>query len=165
MNRDITKADKHFLSLCIDLAEEAFKAGDSPFGSILVDNGGNILAQARNRINELNALAHPEYELAEWALNNLTKKQRKESTMYTSGEHCPMCAGANGMAEIGTVVYAASGQQLTEWLQELDASPPLVNLIPIENVVKQIIVRGPAKGNLLERIKNLHIRLHTQLKK
>ncbi|NLA61812.1 MAG: nucleoside deaminase [Bacteroidales bacterium] len=165
MSRDITITDKHFLSLCIDLAEEALNAGDSPFGSLLVDNNGNILAQARNKVNALNALAHPEYELAAWALNNLTKQQRQKSTMYTSGEHCPMCAGAHGMAEIGTIVYAASGQQLIEWLQELNVSPPLINLIPIENVVKNIIVRGPAKGELLERIKNLHIRLHTQNKK
>ena len=89
MSRDITITDKHFLSLCIDLAEEALNAGDSPFGSVLVDNNGNILAQARNKVNALNALAHPEYELAEWALNNLTKEQRQKSTMYTSGEHCP----------------------------------------------------------------------------
>ena len=85
--------------------------------------------------------------------------------MYTSGEHCPMCAGAHGMSEIGAVVYAATGQQLIEWLKELDVSSPLINLIPIENVVKNIIVRGPAKGELLERIKTLHIRLHTQNKK
>ncbi|NLZ95798.1 MAG: nucleoside deaminase [Bacteroidales bacterium] len=165
MNKDITTTDKHFLSLCIDLAEEALNAADSPFGSVLVDNKGNILAQARNKTNELNALAHPEYELAEWALNNLTREQRQESTMYTSGEHCPMCAGAHGMAEIGTVVYAASGQQLIEWLQQLDASPLFINLIPIENVVKNIVVRGPAKGKLLERIKNLHIKKHTHKNK
>lgn len=165
MNRDITTTDKHFLKLCIDLAEEALNAGDSPFGSVLVDNEGNILAQARNKVNTFNALAHPEYELAKWALNNLTKEQRQKCTMYTSGEHCPMCAGAHGMSEIGAVVYAATGQQLIEWLKELDVSSPLINLIPIENVVKNIIVRGPAKGELLERIKNLHIRLHTQNKK
>ncbi len=159
MNRNLTTSDKHFLTLCIDLAQEALKAGDRPFGSILVDKDGTILAQARNKVNALNALAHPEYELALWALNNLTREQRQESTMYTSGEHCPMCAGAHGMAEIGTVVYAASGRQLNEWLQEFDIAPPLINLIPIEDVVKNIIVRGPAEGELLERIKKLHIGL------
>ena len=165
MNKNLTTTDKYFLMVCIDLAEEALKAGDSPLGSVLVDKHGDILAQARNKINELNALAHPEYELAEWALDNLTKEERQESIMYTSGEHCPMCAGAHGMAEIGTVVYAASGRQLNEWLKELDVSPPLINLIPIEDGVKDITIRGPAKGQLLERIKNLHIKAHTQKRK
>lgn len=158
MNRDLTSTDKHFLALCIDLAEKAVEAGDRPFGSILVDKDNNILAQARNTVNTLNALAHPEYELAEWALNNLTQEQRRDSTMYTSGEHCPMCAGAHGMAGIGTVVYAGSGQQLSEWLKEFGTALPTINLIPIENVVKDIIVRGPAEGELLERIKSLHRR-------
>lgn len=159
MSRNLTTTDNYFLIVCIDLAEEALKAGDRPFGSILVNRAGNILAQARNKINTSNALAHPEYELATWALENLTKEQRKECTMYTSGEHCPMCAGAHGMAGIGTVVYAASGQQLNEWLQEFHMAPPLINLIPIEDVVKDIIVRGPAEGALLERIKKLHVGL------
>lgn len=159
ISRNLTTIDKYFLMVCIDLAEEALRAGDKPFGSILVNKAGNVLAQARNKINTLNALAHPEFELAAWALDNLTKEQRQECTLYTSGEHCPMCAGAHGMAGIGTVVYTASGQQLNEWLQEFDIAPPLINLIPIEDVVKNIIVRGPAEGELLERIKKLHIGL------
>ena len=60
MNKNLTTTDKYFLMVCIDLAEEALKAGDSPFGSVLVDKHGDILAQARNKINELNALAHPD---------------------------------------------------------------------------------------------------------
>ncbi len=156
MTKTLTSTDKHFLTLCVDLAEEALEAGDKPFGSILVDKNGNIVAQARNRINELNALAHPEYELAAWALDNLTVEERKESTMYTSGEHCPMCSAAHGMARIGTVVYAASGRQLNEWLQEFDLPLSPINMIPIEEVVKDIEVRGPANGELLERIKMLH---------
>lgn len=164
MNRKLTPTDSHFLALCIDLAEEALEAGDKPFGSILVDKNNNILAQARNRVNAVNALAHPEYELAEWALNNLTPEQRQESTMYTSGEHCPMCAGAHGMAGIGTVVYVGSGRQLNQWIEEFEASSPLINLLPIEDVVKDITVRGPAEGELLERIKNLHRKSHTKNK-
>lgn len=156
MNKNLTSTDKYFLTLCIDLAEEALNAGDRPFGSILVDKDGNILAQARNKVITHHALSHPEYVLAAWALDNLTKEQRQESTMYTSGEHCPMCAGAHGMASIGTVVYAASGRQFNEWLEENNIPLSPINLLPIEEVVKDIIVRGPAEGELLERIKRLH---------
>ncbi|MDD2476135.1 MAG: nucleoside deaminase [Dysgonamonadaceae bacterium] len=161
MNRELTTTDKHYLALCIDLAEEALNAGDKPFGFILIDNDGKILAQARNKVNTLHALSHPEYELTAWALKHLTKEERQTSTMYTSGEHCPMCAGAHGMAEIGTVVYAASGRQYTEWLKEFNIKIPLINLLPIEKVIKVITVRGPAKGELLERIKELHKKSHS----
>ena len=157
MAKTLTSTDKHFLALCIDLAEDALKAGDKPFGSILVGKDGNILAEARNKVNELNALSHPEYELAGWALDNLTQEQRKECTMYTSGEHCPMCSAAHGMAGIGTVVYASSGRQLNEWLKEFDLPLSPINMIPVEEVVKNIEVRGPAEGELLQRIKRLHV--------
>ena len=160
-NHNLTSTDKHFLALCIDLAEEALNEGDKPFGSILVDKDGNILAQVFNKVNTVNVLAHPEFELAAWALNNLSKEQRQKSTMYTSGEHCPMCAGAQGMSDIGTVVYAASSRLYNEWLKEFNIPPSPINLLSIEEVVKDIIVRGPADGELLERIKKLHQKSNT----
>lgn len=158
MNNKLNETDKQFLSQCIDLAEEALLAGDKPFGSILVDKDGKVLATARNRINSKHELSHPEYELAEWALTHLSPEERKQATIYTSGEHCPMCAGAHAWAEIGTVVYAGSGQQLVEWLTEFGIEQPPINLLPIESVVREITVRGPAEGKLLERIKELHRR-------
>src|SRR5690554_6454943 len=83
--------DRKHLQHCLQLAKEAVEAGDQAFGSVLVDKNGKVLASERNRINELNQLAHPEYVLADWALNNLSREERKSATMYTSGEHCPMC--------------------------------------------------------------------------
>lgn len=158
MDSKLNSADKHFLAKCIDLAEEALHAGDKPFGSILVDKDGEVLATARNRVNTVHALSHPEYELAAWALSNLNEEQRRTSTMYTSGEHCPMCAGAHAWAAIGTVVYAGSGKQLSEWLKEFGAGDSPVRLLPIETIVKDIVIRGPADGELLKRIKELHRR-------
>lgn len=151
----LTATDKQFLSRCIDLAQEALEAGDQPFGSILIDKEGKVLAEGRNKDKTINRLAHPEYELSEWALNNLTDEQRREATIYTSGEHCPMCSAAHGMAGIGTVVYAASGKQLNSWLKEWGAPLSPIHLIPIQDVIKEITVRGPADGELLERIKVL----------
>lgn len=158
MNTKLTSTDKHFLSICIDLAEEALLAGDKPFGSVLVDKDGNILATARNKIKTEHALSHPEYELAAWALSNLSTEERRQATMYTSGEHCPMCAGAHAWAGIGTVVYAGSGKQLNEWMKEFGVFELPLNLLPVEKIVKNITVRGPAEGELLNRIKELHKR-------
>src|SRR5699024_12203067 len=38
---------------------------------------------------------HPEFELARWAANNMSPEARAQATVYTSGEHCPMCAAAH----------------------------------------------------------------------
>jgi tRNA(Arg) A34 adenosine deaminase TadA len=59
--------------------------------------------------------AHPELHLAQWAIANLTPDQRAASTVYTSGEHCPMCAAAHAWAGLGRIVAAVSSEQLVGW--------------------------------------------------
>lgn len=163
-NRDsdtiFTKTDLKFLKHCLGLAEDALKAGDQPFGSILVNKENKIIAEARNRINEKNVLAHPEIELAEWAMNNLSLEERRQTTMYTTGEHCPMCAGAHGWSQIGGLYYLSSAAQLEEWLNEFGVDAAPVKFIPAENIMKNVVIKGPAKGEMLNEIKQKHKRYH-----
>lgn len=153
---NITNKDTAHLNHCLTLAKEALNAGDEPFGSILVAANNRVLAEARNRVNEKNALAHPEIELAKWAAKNLSVQERKETTMYTTGEHCPMCAAAHGWAGIGNLVYLSSGKQLGKWLEEFGARPAPIEFIPAKEIIKKVLIKGPAKGPMLEKIKNLH---------
>lgn len=156
----ITENDLEHLKHCLVLAEEALKAGDEPFGSILVNANNEVIATARNRVNEINNLAHPEIELAQWAAENLSVEERKNTSMYTSGEHCPMCAAAHGWVGLGAIVYLSSAEQLARWLQEIDAPPAPIIFIPVENIVKNIEIKGPASGELLHRIKELQLKYH-----
>lgn len=156
--KDLKPNDKSYLERCLELAKEAVKAGDQGFGSVLVNQDGKIIAEARNRANEKTALAHPEYELAHWALKNMARQDRQNATMYTTGEHCPMCSGAHGYAEIGTLVYLSSARQLAEWSEELNIPDSPNYPIPVEKVIKEVEVRGPGKGEMLNKIKALHKR-------
>lgn len=153
----LTREDYQYLKRCVELAEKAFKAGDKPFGSILVNSDGEIIAEARNRVKEINVLSHPEYELAKWAVENLDPEERKEVRMYTSGEHCPMCSGAHAWAELGDLIYLSSAKQLSEWMSEIGAPSSPIQLIPAEKIIKGIQVKGPGEGELLEKIKKLQI--------
>ena len=51
--------------------------------------------------------------------------ERAGATVYTSGEHCPMCAAAHGWVGLGRVVYVASSAQLAGWLEEMGV--PLID--------------------------------------
>ena len=105
--------DLALLRRCIELAERARAAGDSPFGSILVDGDGEVLQEAVNTTRtDADITAHPELKLARWAAVNLTVTDRTTATMFTSGEHCPMCAVAHASAGIGRLVFAFSSEQL-----------------------------------------------------
>jgi tRNA(Arg) A34 adenosine deaminase TadA len=157
---ELTEKDLKYLKQCLILAEDALMAGDEPFGSILVNQRDEVIATARNRVNEINVLAHPEIELAKWAAENLSEEERKNTTMYTSGEHCPMCATAHGWVKIGGLVYLHSSHQLGEWLKEFGVKEAPITFIPVEDLIKDADIKGPAKGDLLEDIKQLHKRYH-----
>ena len=86
---------------------------------------------------------HPEFALARWAANNMAPEERAGATVYTSGEHCPMCSAAHGWAGLGRIVYASSSRQLQEWMQELGAKPRRVRSLPIEEVIRDTQVDGP----------------------
>ncbi|MGB7395910.1 MAG: nucleoside deaminase [Pricia sp.] len=148
--------DKAILEECLILAKEAVEAGDEPFGSVLVNPVGDIIAKARNRVNERNLLAHPEIELAEWSLENLTGEERGQATMYTSGEHCPMCAAAHGWAGIGGLVYLSSAEQLQQWLKEFDAPEAPIHFVPVGNILKTTSIRFSGDTEQIAEIKALH---------
>ncbi|MBC6613226.1 nucleoside deaminase (plasmid) [Hymenobacter sp. NBH84] len=163
-NLPLTPTDLPHLRQCLALAAEALHAGDEPFGSVLVGTDGTVLAQARNRVNELNSLAHPELALAQWAAAHLAPDARAAATLYTSGEHCPMCATAHGWVGLGKIVYLASAQQLTHWLQEIGVPPGPVHMLPVQQLLADAQVAGPAEGELLQAIRALHVSYHTRPK-
>ncbi|KAI1186337.1 cytidine/deoxycytidylate deaminase [Nemania serpens] len=134
-----TPAELSHLRRTIELAAEALEAGDAPFGSVLTRAGGGsgpgtgtgveeeeevveevVLREDRNRIATMgDPTRHPEFELARWAATNMDSRDRAAATVYTSGEHCPMCAAAHAWVGIGRIVYVASARQLDGWMEEL----------------------------------------------
>jgi tRNA(Arg) A34 adenosine deaminase TadA len=151
----VTPTDLDHLRRCIALAHEARAAGDDPFGSVLVGGDGAVVAQARNRVRtDRDVTAHPELTLARHASRHLDRDARAVATVYTSGEHCPMCAVAHAYAGIGRLVFALSAAELagltgtTGWglsVRELYARRGLT-----------IRVEGPA-AELRDEVSALHL--------
>ena len=155
----VTEVELRHLRRCVELAEEALEAGDQPFGSLLVAADGSVLAEDRNRVASGDATRHPEFELARWAAANMTPAERAASTVFTSGEHCPMCAAAHGWVGLGRIVYASSCEQLAAWRTELGVPTPPVRSLPIREIVPGLAVAGPVP-ELAEQIHALHRRFY-----
>ncbi|MEU7894902.1 nucleoside deaminase [Nonomuraea sp. NPDC049152] len=151
----MNEIDLWHLRRCVELAAEALEAGDDPFGSVLVAADGTVLAEDRNReVSESDPTRHPEIDLAKWAAANLPVEQRAGTTLYTSGEHCPMCSAAHGWVGLGRIVYAASSAQFAQWRAELGLPDSPVSALPIRQVVPGITVEGPA-AELEEEVRAL----------
>jgi tRNA(Arg) A34 adenosine deaminase TadA len=161
MTAEVTDADLAHLRRCVELAEEAVAAGDFPFGSVLVAADGTVAAEDRNREEtEGDPTSHPEFALARWAGQNMTPPQRAGATVYTSGEHCPMCAAAHGWVGLGRIVYATSSEQMTGWLAEWGVGPSPVLPLAITEVVPGLTVAGPAQ-QLAAQVRELHRRFRS----
>jgi tRNA(Arg) A34 adenosine deaminase TadA len=132
------------LRRCVELARSPLEDGDEPFGSTLVGADGRTLYEDRNRVSGGDATQHPEFAIARWAVANLTHEERADATVYTSGEHCPMCAAAHAWVGLGRIVYATSAAQLSQWLAEWGATPAPVAALPITTVAPRVVVDGPA---------------------
>ncbi|MEV5374249.1 nucleoside deaminase [Streptomyces albogriseolus] len=150
-----------YLRRCVELAAEALEAGDEPFGSVLVSGDGTVLAEDHNRVASGDRTRHPEFELARWAAAHMTPEERAAATVYTSGEHCPMCAAAHAWVGLGRIVYVASSEQLTSWLTELGAAAPPVRPLPVSAIAAEVTVDGPVP-ELTDAIAALHRRFHRQ---
>ncbi|MCV7317520.1 nucleoside deaminase [Mycolicibacillus parakoreensis] len=151
----LSDTDRQRLARCVELAGEALDHGDEPFGALLVGPDGQVLVEDRNRTGDGEATAHPEFAIADWAAANLAPVHRIRSIVYTSGEHCPMCAAAHAWVGLGRIVYATSAAQLADWLGEWGAPTPPVAPLPITTVVPRAVVDGPAP-ELAEPMKELY---------
>lgn len=156
----VDETDLEHLRRCVELAAAALDSGDEPFGSVLVTADGTRVFEDHNHVAGGDQTRHPEFAIARWAAEHLTPEQRASATVYTSGEHCPMCAAAHGWVELGRIVYASSSEQLTAWLAELGAAPPHVRPLPIGHIVPGARVDGPVP-TLAEQVRELHVRNHT----
>jgi len=143
----VSEVDRTRLARCVELARQALASGDEPFGSLLVDADGTVLFEDRNRVKEGldggDATRHPEFAIARWAAVNLAPVRRIRATVYTSGEHCPMCSAAHAWVGLGRIVYATSSVQLSGWLAEWGAPPSPVAALPIQTVAPRVVADGP----------------------
>ncbi|WP_164218615.1 nucleoside deaminase [Virgibacillus sp. YIM 98842] len=155
----VNENDIKHLRRCVELAKMALKKGDEPFGSVLVSADGEVLFEDHNHVAGGDHTQHPEFAIARWAANNMPPEARSNATVYTSGEHCPMCAAAHGWAGLGRIVYASSSEQLADWLSEVGVPPARVRNLPIQDVIRDTAVDGPVP-ELAEEVRKLHHALH-----
>ncbi|MBA2946051.1 nucleoside deaminase [Streptomyces sp. PSKA54] len=155
----VTDGELRHLRRCVELAAEALEEGDEPFGSVLVGGDGTVLGEDHNRVASGDRTRHPEFELARWAATHMTPEERAAATVYTSGEHCPMCAAAHAWVGLGRIVYVSSSEQLVSWLAELGVPAPPVRPLPIQDIAPGVTVEGPVP-DLAEEVRALQRRFH-----
>ena len=120
----MTEQDLAFLRQAIAVSTRARQNGNHPFGAILVDAAGSMVAEAENTVvSDRDVTAHAETNLVRIASARLSPAQLAAHTLYSSCEPCAMCSGAIFWAGIGRVVFALSVEGLLEFFGDRPGAP------------------------------------------
>ncbi|MFB0919495.1 MAG: nucleoside deaminase [Oscillospiraceae bacterium] len=97
-----------YMRLALELALEAFRAGEIPVGCVIVNENGEIIGRGANtRERTRSALGHAELVAIDEACRNIGDWRLEGCTIYVTLEPCPMCAGAIINSRIPRVVFGA----------------------------------------------------------
>jgi len=126
------------------LAVQATKKGNNPFGAALVHNE-EIIAEAENTVHtNMDFTRHAELNLVVEAYNNFDKEVLQESTLYASTAPCIMCAYAIKYAGITRVVYGVRYETFAKLM------PEPYQYISVEEVYRLHDTPLEATGGVLE---------------
>ncbi len=103
---------QRFMALAIEEARSGLRAGERPFGSVVVRDG-EVVGRARNlQFSTVDLTAHAEILALRDAGANLKQQSLPGCTLYTTCDPCPMCGGAILFAEVDTLVIGARDPDL-----------------------------------------------------
>ena len=102
---DRVASDEDFMRAALEEAEEAYKEGEVPVGSVLVVDG-EIVASAHNEREALSdPTAHAEVMVMREGARKGKSWRLSGATLYVTKEPCVMCAGTMVNARLGRLVY------------------------------------------------------------
>lgn len=131
------------------LAASALSKGNAPFGAVLVGADGRVLHEAENTVHTSgDCLAHAELNVLREASLRLGPSALEGTTVYTSAEPCPMCAGAMYWSGVARVVFGIDTprlMQVASWVS--DPASEQINLScreVLERGQRKVEIEGPA---------------------
>lgn len=92
--------------MAIDLSVDNIDNGGGPFGAVIVDPQGRVLATGVNRVTANNdPTAHAEVSAIRAACNKIGNFKLEGCTVYSSCEPCPMCLSALYWAGVKRICF------------------------------------------------------------
>ncbi len=122
----LTADDIAHLKHAAQLAAEAARRGNRPFGAVIVGADGGVLAVAENStVTDADIAAHAEVNALRIACRSGLQRELAGATIYASAEPCPMCAGAILRFGLSRIIYGSSWDAV---MPALSDQPPVVHV-------------------------------------
>ena len=99
---------EHLIRLTQQEAAQAVAEGNAPFGAVLTDSEGNVIASAHNTQNsDGDPTAHGEINLLRAAAKKLNALVFSEYLLFVNAEPCSMCMSVCIKAKIRHIYFGA----------------------------------------------------------
>jgi tRNA(Arg) A34 adenosine deaminase TadA len=105
-------SDVPLMLRAIMLAEKASLLGESPFGALVANAAGDVVAEATDEVGA-DYTQHAEISAVRRA-SRVAGRELRGFTLYTTVEPCPMCFTAAWLARIDRVVFGCTMAQVHE---------------------------------------------------
>ncbi len=106
--------DELFMERALAIAVTAQADGEPPFGALIVDDAGQIVAEASDEVTRGRDFSlHAEVMAVRHACQKLGPALHG-ATLYTTVEPCPMCFTAAWLAHVPRIVYGTTMEAVIE---------------------------------------------------
>lgn len=144
----VNTTDDAFMDRAFTLARMALDAGDTPYGAVLVGRDGAVVAEDRNAtVSARDLTAHAELAAVRNAGRAVGTAALAGSTMYASGEPCPMCSTAMALAGVTRVVFGISAAAAAALAGPPDAGIVLGCREVLTHSRRPVTVEGPIRDD------------------
>lgn len=100
--------DEEYMLRALEQAAASAKAGEVPVGAVLVGAGGEVLAEAGNKVvGPSDPTGHAEINVLRAGAQASGNYRLIGSSLFVTLEPCAMCAGAISHARVARLVFAA----------------------------------------------------------
>lgn len=138
-----TPMDRGFMKRAYELAGEAVKKGNAPFGAVLVVDG-KIVAEFANEVaSSKDPTKHAETGLISAFAPKIDRNNFRRAVLYASSEPCIMCCGAILNAGIAEVVYGTTESQFQLIIGEVPGKNSLTSREILARTNPWVKIRGP----------------------
>ncbi len=100
--------DEEGIGLALDLARTALTQGEPPFGAIIVNAGGQVIARTTDAVRTHHDMTQHAEIAAVRAASATAGPSLAGCTLYTTCEPCPMCFTAAWLARVSRIVWGCS---------------------------------------------------------
>jgi len=139
-HKKMKEFDIHFMQQALLEAKSAFTKEEVPIGAVLIFNG-KIIARAHNLVeSSSDATAHAELLCLKEGAKKLGNWRLSQTTLYSTLEPCPMCAGAMIHSRIQRLVWGAPDLRCGahgSWVNLLDTPHPIHQIETTRGILQE----------------------------